>query len=194
MISGGPGTGKTTTVVKIIALLIEQALKAGAAPPLIDLLAPTGKAAARLEESVRAAGSKLGLEDEVLSNIPLEGATLHRRLGYNPRGFGSFRHGKKDPLGADVVIIDEASMIDLGLMVKLVDAIPAHTRLILLGDRDQLASVEAGSVLDDICAGSEGLPADLAARICRLTGADPPAVKRTAPLCGSVAVLSLIHI
>ena len=151
VISGGPGTGKTTTVVKIIALLIEQALKAGTAPPLIDLLAPTGKAAARLEESVRAAGSKLGLEEEVLSNIPLEGATLHRRLGYNPRGFGSFRHGKKDPLGADVVIIDEASMIDLSMMTRLFEAIPRSSRLILLGDEHQLASVEAGAILGDIC-------------------------------------------
>ena len=182
VITGGPGTGKTTTVVRVLALLQKLA---GIEAQQIALAAPTGKAAARLREVLADAADLPGLEGV---RFPTETTTEHRLLGIRATG-GTPRRHANNPLTCKVLVVDEASMIDLGLMVKLVDAIPAHTRLILLGDRDQLASVEAGSVLDDICAGSEGLPADLAARICRLTGADPPAVKRTAPLCGSVAVL-----
>ncbi|HBO53437.1 MAG TPA: exodeoxyribonuclease V subunit alpha, partial [Planctomycetes bacterium] len=176
VISGGPGTGKTTTIVKIIVLLIERALESGEQPPLIDLLAPTGKAAARLEEAVRAAGSKLELEDEVRRRIPGEGATLHRRLGYNPRGFGSFRHGRKNPLGADVVIVDEASMIDLAMMTRLFEAIPRSSRLILLGDEHQLASVEAGAILGDICNSQreDGWSPSFAKKLADITGQDYP--------------------
>ncbi|MBL04964.1 MAG: exodeoxyribonuclease V subunit alpha [Planctomycetes bacterium] len=151
VISGGPGTGKTTTIVKILVLLFEQALNAGSPPLLIDLLAPTGKAAARLEESVRTAGSGLELPEETRRLIQLAGATLHRRLGYSRRGFGSFRHGKDNPLGSDVVIVDEASMIDLSMMTRLFEAVPRSSRLILIGDEHQLASVEAGAILGDIC-------------------------------------------
>ncbi len=176
VISGGPGTGKTTTIVKIIVLLIERALESGEQPPLIDLLAPTGKAAARLEEAVRAAGSKLKLEDEVRQRIPGEGATLHRRLGYNPRGFGSFRHGRKNPLGADVVIVDEASMIDLAMMTRLFEAIPKSSRLILLGDEHQLASVEAGAILGDICNSQreDGWSPSFSKKLADITGQDYP--------------------
>tara|TARA_B100001105_G_C22386238_1_gene442068 strand:- start:1 stop:1863 length:1863 start_codon:yes stop_codon:yes gene_type:complete len=176
VISGGPGTGKTTTIVKIIVLLIERALESGEQPLLIDLLAPTGKAAARLEEAVRAAGSKLELEDEVRRRIPGEGATLHRRLGYNPRGFGSFRHGRKNPLGADVVIVDEASMIDLAMMTRLFEAIPRSSRLILLGDEHQLASVEAGAILGDICNSQreDGWSPSFSKKLADITGQDYP--------------------
>ncbi|MAM46842.1 MAG: exodeoxyribonuclease V subunit alpha [Planctomycetes bacterium] len=123
----------------------------GLPPLLIDLLAPTGKAAARLEESVRTAGSGLELPEETRRLIQLAGATLHRRLGYSRRGFGSFRHGKDNPLGSDVVIVDEASMIDLSMMTRLFEAVPRSSRLILIGDEHQLASVEAGAILGDIC-------------------------------------------
>jgi len=139
VITGGPGTGKTRTVIDILALLHEQP---DGERLRIALAAPTGKAAARLTESIRTA------------NQTLEATTIHRLLGYLP-GSPYFRHNAEQPLSADVVIVDEASMIDLALMAKLVAAVRPEARLILLGDRDQLASVEAGSVLADICAAAE---------------------------------------
>jgi len=164
VISGGPGTGKTATVARIVALLIEQALERGDPPPRIAMVAPTGKAAARLKESVRAAkaaegGAALRCDEQVRSLIPEDGATIHRTLGYQPRTPTRFRYDASNPLPVDVVVVDEASMVDLALMTKLVEAVPRQARLILLGDRDQLASVDAGSVLGDICdAGSPGDP------------------------------------
>ncbi len=139
VITGGPGTGKTRTVMTILELLFAQP---DADRLRIALAAPTGKAAARLTESVRAV------------RPDLQATTIHRLLGYLP-GSPYFRHDAERPLNADVVIIDEASMVDLALMAKLVAAVPPTGRLILLGDRDQLASVEAGSVLADICAAAE---------------------------------------
>lgn len=151
VISGGPGTGKTFTVVKIIALLAEQALARGKRAPRIALVAPTGKAAARLSESIRRAKAALACDDDVKRAIPEQASTIHRCLG--PVGFSatSFRYNEENPLVTDAVIVDEASMIDLALMSRLIAAIPAGARLILLGDKDQLASVEAGAVLGDIC-------------------------------------------
>jgi len=156
VISGGPGTGKTATVARIVALLIQQALDHGDSPPRVSLVAPTGKAAARLRESIRTAktaegGAALRCDEQVRLLIPEEGATIHRTLGYRPRTPTRFRHGAANPLPVDVVVVDEASMVDLALMTKLVEAVPPSARLILLGDRDQLASVDAGSVLGDIC-------------------------------------------
>lgn len=151
VISGGPGTGKTTTVVRVLALLVEQALSRAEPPPRIMMLAPTGKAAARLSESVTGSVEALACADTVKAAIPLEARTLHRALGYLPHTPTQFRHGKEDPLPADVVLVDEASMVDLALMAKLVEAVSADARLILLGDKDQLASVEAGAILGDIC-------------------------------------------
>ncbi len=139
VITGGPGTGKTQTVKKILTRLFEQV---GGENLRIALAAPTGKAAARLTESVRTVR-----ED-------LKATTIHRLLGYLP-GSPYFRHRAGNLLTADVVIIDEASMVDLALMAKLFAAVRPEARLILLGDRDQLASVEAGSVLADICATAE---------------------------------------
>lgn len=139
VITGGPGTGKTWTVMRILELLRAQP---DGAKLRISLAAPTGKAAARLTESIRAVDEKLAA------------TTIHRLLGYLP-GSPYFRHDAEQPLNADVVIIDEASMVDLALMAKLVEAVPPRARLILLGDRDQLASVEAGNVLADICAAAE---------------------------------------
>ncbi|HOI73372.1 MAG TPA: exodeoxyribonuclease V subunit alpha [Syntrophales bacterium] len=147
VLSGGPGTGKTYTVAKILALLIEQA---GGSDCRIALAAPTGKAAARLQESIRGVARTLPCTDSVRSRLPEEAATVHRLLGSVP-GTSLFRHDAAHPLAADAVVIDEASMVDLALFSQLVQALPARTRLILLGDRDQLASVEAGAVLGDIC-------------------------------------------
>ena len=146
VITGGPGTGKTRTAMSILALLQKQP---GGDNRRIALAAPTGKAAARLTESVRAV------------NQTLEATTIHRLLGYLP-GSPYFRRDAEHPLPADVVIVDEASMVDLALMAKLVAAVRPDARLVLLGDRDQLASVEAGSVLADICAAAESAqPGDL---------------------------------
>lgn len=155
VISGGPGTGKTTTVTKLLALLIEAAGEAK--PPRIELAAPTGKAAARLAESIRNAGEGLACEPRVREAIVPEAATIHRLLGAIPGRIG-FRHNADNPLHLDVLVVDEASMIDVPLMARLLDALPPHARLVLLGDKDQLASVEAGSVLGDICQGGEAGP------------------------------------
>jgi len=150
-ISGGPGTGKTHTVVRILALLVEQALRVNRRPPRVTLLAPTGKAAARLSESIVAGTIDLPCSAEVRAAIPQQAATIHRGLGAVPGRVAQFRHGPEHPLPTDVVLVDEASMVDLALMARLVDAMPAHARLILLGDQDQLFSVQAGAVLGDIC-------------------------------------------
>lgn len=147
VISGGPGTGKTRTVTAILALLIDQA---NGSPLRIALAAPTGKAAARLTESIAAARVQLGLSEEVIQAIPGTAFTLHRLLGFRP-GRSNPRHGPDDPLHLDVVVVDEASMVDLPLMSRLLAALHKDARLILLGDKDQLASVEAGMVLGDIC-------------------------------------------
>ena len=152
VISGGPGTGKTYTVVRILALLAEQALGAGHSAPRVLLLAPTGKAAARLSESVGLGLEALPCAADVRAAIPTEALTVHRGLGAAAGGRGQrFRHHAENPLVADVVLVDEASMVDLALLARLVAATPPAARLILLGDQDQLASVEAGAVLGDIC-------------------------------------------
>jgi exodeoxyribonuclease V alpha subunit len=147
VVSGGPGTGKTSTVVKIIALLIEQAKEESLR---VALAAPTGKAAARLKESIRGAKGGLGIATEIIDLIPDDVSTLHRLLGVIP-GSCRFRFNRTNQLPFDVVVVDEASMVALPLMAKLVDALLPRARLILLGDRDQLSSVEAGAVLGDIC-------------------------------------------
>lgn len=168
VISGGPGTGKTTTVVRILALLLAQ--RAGAArAPALALAAPTGKAAARMQDAVRAAKQSLELAPGIAQAIPEEAATLHRLLGARP-GSSYFRHHRDNPLPFDVVVVDEASMVDQALMTKLVSALPPSARLILLGDKDQLASVESGAVLADLCGGAVGCSPPFAARIERVTG------------------------
>ncbi len=169
VVSGGPGTGKTTTVAKILALLLEQACPAktmadnctgisrfkaskGAKSGKlrIALAAPTGKAAARLQEAIKRGKENLDCPDSIKEAIPDEASTIHRLLGSIP-GSPYFRHNAQNLLSVDVVVVDEASMVDLALMSKLVQALPPQARLILLGDKDQLASVEAGAVLGDIC-------------------------------------------
>nr|WP_321272208.1 exodeoxyribonuclease V subunit alpha [uncultured Tolumonas sp.] len=148
LISGGPGTGKTTTVTKLLALLVAQSEQ----PLLIRLAAPTGKAAARLTESIAKAKAELAGQVNAawLAGIPTQASTLHRLLGVIP-GLPEFRHNGQNPLPLEVLVVDEASMIDLPMMARLLAALPPQARLILLGDKDQLASVEAGAVLGDIC-------------------------------------------
>lgn len=181
VISGGPGTGKTYTAVRIMALLLGQALGRDALKSFkIALAAPTGKAAARLQESVRRAGTSLQCDSAVRDVIPDEAFTIHRLLGFR-HGSPYFRYGYKNPLPYDAVIVDEASMVDLALMAKLVQAVPETSRLVLLGDMDQLASVEAGAVLGDICnAGAEsGFSKKFRAVIQELTGDSIPNEGRT---------------
>ena len=164
VITGGPGTGKTTTVIRLLALLQTLALANGsdehAGTPLrISLAAPTGKAAARLKQSIGNQINALDLShhadpEALRHSIPHQVNTLHRLLGAGSGGRG-YHYNATQPLMVDVVVIDEASMIDSSLMAALIDALPQHTRLILLGDKDQLASVEAGAVLGNLCARAE---------------------------------------
>lgn len=169
VISGGPGTGKTRTVARVLALIIEQAAAAGEDLPTIELLAPTGKAAQRLGESISGTIDDMPVDGAVAGAIPREAATIHRRLGVRFDDPTRFRHDADNPLNADVVLVDEASMVDLSLMARLVDAVPPSARLILLGDRDQLASVEAGAIFGDICLAGEAEGSALADCTVHLT-------------------------
>ena len=154
VVAGGPGTGKTTTVARILALLLEQ----GADPALVALAAPTGKAAARLAEAVHEEAAKLAVADGVREQLlGLDASTLHRLLGWRPGTHSRFRHDRANRLPHDVVIVDETSMVSLSLMARLVEAVRPDARLILVGDPGQLTSIEAGAVLGDIVAASEGI-------------------------------------
>lgn len=189
VISGGPGTGKTTTVAKLLAILVETGLHVGKAPA-VRLVAPTGKAAARLTESIGAALQALDLAPEVVAAIPTEAGTLHRLLGVIP-GRSQFRHHAGNPLHLDLLVVDEASMVDLPMMARLLDALPGHARLILLGDKDQLASVEAGAVLGDICSFIEqGVSTEQAQWLSRQTGYRLQGRPRGAPVRDSLCLLA----
>ena len=151
VVAGGPGTGKTTTVARILALLDEQARAAGAPAPLVALTAPTGKAAARLEEAVHEEAAQLDVADDVRARLlATKASTLHRLLGWQPGNRSRFRHHRGNRLPHDVVVVDETSMVSLSQMAKLVEAVRLDARLVLVGDQQQLASVEAGAVLGDI--------------------------------------------
>lgn len=157
IITGGPGTGKTTTVARLLALRLLQHLADGNDPAELKILlmAPTGKAAQRLNESLSRATQHLVVDEHVQQALKqVSAGTIHRLLGWTPlppeRG-GPFRHRAEVPLEADIVLVDEASMVDLALMCRLFDAIPKTAQVILIGDRDQLASVEAGGVFSDLC-------------------------------------------
>lgn len=186
-ISGGPGTGKTSTVVKILALLLEQypgtLLR-------IALAAPTGKAAARLKESIIRLKENLSCDERIKLQIPSDVSTIHRLLG-TISGSVRFRFSAKNPLPHDLIIIDEASMVDLPLMSKLVTALKPDARLILLGDRDQLASVEAGAVLGDLCGSGRTEPFSdrFCALVARMTGAKIPDSELIVPLSDTLVVL-----
>jgi exodeoxyribonuclease V alpha subunit len=165
VITGGPGTGKTTTVARILAILIEQA----SADLRVALSAPTGKAAGRLQQTMRAAKRALAAPASVVAAIPDTASTIHRLLGFRHDG-STLRYHEQRPLPLDVLVVDEASMIDLALMTKLVAALPAQARLILLGDKDQLASVEAGSVLADMCGEPTKFSPAFASEVAKFAG------------------------
>jgi exodeoxyribonuclease V alpha subunit len=151
VVAGGPGTGKTTTVARVLALLHEQAEAAGTAPPLVALAAPTGKAAARLAEAVHEEAATLPVGPGTRAwLLATEASTLHRLLGWRPGNRSRFRHHRGNRLPHEVVVVDEMSMVSLSLMARLVEAVRADARLVLVGDPEQLASVEAGAVLGDI--------------------------------------------
>ncbi|MGI8683766.1 MAG: exodeoxyribonuclease V subunit alpha [Acidimicrobiales bacterium] len=151
VVAGGPGTGKTTTVARILALLDEQATAAGARPLRVALAAPTGKAAARMEEAVHAEAMAIDVSEDTRARlVALDGSTIHRLLGWRPGGRGRFRHYRGNRLPHDVVVVDETSMVSLSMIARLVEAVGTQARLVLVGDPGQLASVEAGSVLGDI--------------------------------------------
>ena len=179
IITGGPGTGKTFTITKILILLMELAngdsLKT-------CLAAPTGKAAARLQESIRQSIQLMNCSEQIKSEITTEVKTIHRLL--RPRaGSPYFHYNGENPLAADIVIIDEASMVDLALMSKLVQAVPMSARLVLIGDKDQLASVEAGSVLGDICDRNilHGFSKEYKEKVLSLTDEDLEVTKKASP-------------
>ena len=153
LITGGPGTGKTTTVVRLLGLLQSVAMEQGK-PLRIRLAAPTGKAAARLKASISGAIAGLPLAENIRAEIPADVSTLHKLLGSRPDS-RRFRHHRHNPLHADLVVVDEASMMDLEMTANLLDALRPGTRLILIGDKDQLASVEAGAVLGNLCQGTD---------------------------------------
>lgn len=170
-ISGGPGTGKTTTVAKLLAALVQLSDET---PLRIQLAAPTGKAAARLTESLGSALRRLPLSDKQKQALPDDACTLHRLLGVQPNS-QRLRYHAGNPLHLDVLVVDEASMVDLPMMAKVIDALPEHARAIFLGDRDQLASVEAGAVLGDICHYvTSGYSSARARELSRLTGYSIP--------------------
>ncbi len=195
VISGGPGTGKTYTVLRLIRLLLEDARRNADRPPRIRLAAPTGKAAARMMESIQAGLSGLPDAEALREQLPDNASTLHRLLGLR-QGSTRPRHYRDNPLMADAVIVDEASMVDLPLMAKLADALPGHARLILLGDRYQLASVESGSVLAELCDGA-GINAFSSAQreaFGPLLGASAAEVSGTrSPLADHVVTLQTSH-
>jgi exodeoxyribonuclease V alpha subunit len=172
---GGPGTGKTSTVARVLAVLSELADGARIA---IGLAAPTGKAAARLQAA-------LGTLPETAVMAP-RAVTLHRLLGLAAGRAPRYHSG--NPLPFDVVVVDEASMIDLALAAKLVGALPAHARLILLGDPDQLASVEAGAVLASIAGGGGAYSPAMGARLARLTGQSVPTGPTPSRLSDSIVL------
>ena len=164
VLTGGPGTGKTTTVARLLALLAEQAERDGRPRLRIALAAPTGKAAARLLEAVRNEVDALDPADR--GRLPeLSATTLHRLLGSRPDTSSRFRHNRQNRLAYDVIVVDETSMVSLTMMARLLEAVRPDSRLVLVGDPDQLASVEAGAVLADLVDGLDSVSDSPVARL-----------------------------
>lgn len=193
VISGGPGTGKTRTVAILLAALQLKQLTQDLPPLKIALVAPTGKAAARLKESISASLTTLNLPENLPKNlkntIPIQALTIHRLLGIRPDSDKPTYHAQ-NPLHIDLLVVDEASMIDLFLMEKLLNAIKPHTRLILLGDKDQLASVEAGNIMAEL--GNflhYGYSQGHSEYLARTTGHQIPSIQNVPPICDSLCHL-----
>ena len=198
VVGGGPGTGKTTTVARILALLEEQAVTAGVPPPLVALAAPTGKAAARLEEAVHDEAGRIDVADGIRKRLAaMEAVTLHRLLGWRPGNRSRFRHNRSNWLPHDVVIVDETSMVSLSLMARLVESVRPGARLILVGDPQQLASVEAGAVLGDVVGpAADQLRIREPARrlLAEATGQDVPAAEPPAGATVGDGIVILRHV
>nr|WP_145549579.1 exodeoxyribonuclease V subunit alpha [Variovorax boronicumulans] len=202
IVTGGPGTGKTTTVVRLLALLQSMALQGGGEPLRIRLAAPTGKAAARLAESIRGALDRLPWDalphgEALRPHVPSAATTLHRLLGPQPES-RHFRHHAGNPLALDVLVVDEASMVDLEMMARLLQALPPRARLVLLGDKDQLASVEAGAVLGELCSRAQEGHYDAATAqwLQEAAGQQPPPALQDAagqPLDQAISMLRVSH-
>ena len=191
IVAGGPGTGKTTTVARLLA--VSQELAGGQLR--IALAAPTGKAAARLTEAVTEATSRLGAEDQARLGA-LTAKTLHRLLGSRRGARTRFWHDRENRLPYDVVVVDEASMISLTMMSRLVEALRPTCRLILVGDPDQLSSVEVGAVLGDLVHREASADAVRAEGVASLVSADVAALpddEREAATRGGVVRLSEVH-
>ncbi|WP_428236810.1 exodeoxyribonuclease V subunit alpha [Gracilimonas sp.] len=186
VISGGPGTGKTFTVLNIIAA---QAQAHAQQDFRIALAAPTGKAARRLSESIES--GKKNLNPEVLSGIeiPESALTVHKLLGSDFRG-STFKFNEENHLPYDLVVVDEASMLDINMWVRLIRAIGPNTKLIVLGDKDQLASVEAGSILGDICGGENTFSEGVSSSLRELQGIDIPVGDSTSPINDCILFLT----
>ena len=197
VVAGGPGTGKTTTVARIVALLEEQAATAGAPSPLVALAAPTGKAAARLQEAVHAEAAALDVPDAVRERLlAMQASTLHRLLGWRPGSHSRFRHERGNRLPHDVVVVDETSMVSLTLMARLVEAVRPEARLILVGDPGQLTSIEAGAVLGDIvgpAAVSPRMSGAARSALSQVTGATIPGEVVPAGIGDGIVVLRRVH-
>ena len=183
VIAGGPGTGKTTTVARSVALLAELAADSDAPAPLIALCAPTGKAAARLAQAIGAEAGELAISATAQASLQtLRASTIHRLLG--ARGEGRFRHNAINPLPHDVVIVDETSMVSLSLISHLLAAVREDARVVLVGDPDQLSAIEAGAVLRDIVGPAAAGPTfgpGMRSILTHVTGSDPgPAATATA--------------
>jgi exodeoxyribonuclease V alpha subunit len=199
VIAGGPGTGKTTTVARVLALLEAQAIAVGERPPLVALAAPTGKAAARLEDAVRQGADAIAMDDERRDRLhALAGRTIHRLLGFNPGNRTRFRHNRLNRLPHDVVVVDETSMVSLSLMARLLEAVRPDARLILVGDPEQLASVEAGAVLGDIvgpAALGPCMPPAARRTLAEVTGrpVDGGGDEEASPFGAGIVVLRHVH-
>lgn len=190
VLTGGPGTGKTTTVVRVLATLLLST--PGGASPRVVLSAPTGKAAARMAETVRGIAETLPAPEETISALRnLPAVTMHRLLGWRSASPTRFLHDAGNPLPYDVVVVDESSMASLPMMARLVDALGARTRLILVGDRDQLTSVDAGAVFSNICG-----PSGSATYASQRTSTDSPAgleARGHPELADSIVTLTRFH-
>ncbi|HET9074709.1 MAG TPA: exodeoxyribonuclease V subunit alpha [Solirubrobacteraceae bacterium] len=195
VVAGGPGTGKTTTVARTVAVLAELAARAGEPAPLIALCAPTGRAAARLAQAVLAETAPLELSPAARAALDTLGAsTIHRLLG--ARGEGRFTHHRNNPLAHDVVIVDETSMVSLSLISRLLAAVRSDARLVLVGDPDQLSAIEAGAVLRDIVGPAAQAPcfgAGMRAILTRVTGRDPGPAAVASSFGSGVVVLRRGH-